>query len=365
MSLKTQIEMFQIIEPEGSYNEALEPSLTSEELKKLYRLMVYTRIHDIKATMLQRQGRASFYASSMGQEATHIGSAFALSPEDWIVPQFREPGVALLRGMPLRTMIAHLFGNVNDLFEGHNMPNMWADKALNIVSPSAPVGSQLPMAVGIAMAAKYCGDKIVALTYFGDGATSTHGFHSAMNFAGVFRAPLIFVCQNNQWAISLPVKKQTASKNIAIKAGAYGFDGIRVDGNDILAVYKVTKEAVEKARRSEGPTLIEAVTYRLGAHSTADDPKKYRSEQEVEEWKRRDPIIRFKQYLEKKKLLTDDEAATIEREAEQDWAEAIKAEETVPPPPIESLFDCVYVAMPWHLEEQKKELLKHRRNIER
>jgi TPP-dependent pyruvate/acetoin dehydrogenase alpha subunit len=235
------------------------------------------------------------------------------------------------------------------------MPNHYGDRSVNYVTPSRPVATQIPQATGAAMAAKILGHKTVILTFFGDGATSTGDFHSGMNFAGVFRAPVIFLCQNNQYAISVPVRKQTAAESIAIKARAYGFEGVRVDGNDILAVYRTVKEAADKARRGEGPTLIESVTYRMGPHSTSDDPTRYRDAAEVEEWKKRDPVERFRLYLSKKRLLAEQEDMKTREKVAKEIDDAVAQAEKYPPPPIASMFEDVYASMPWNLKEQLEE----------
>ena len=210
--------------------------------------------------------------------------------------------------------------------------------------------------MGAALAAKIRGDPIVTLTYFGDGGTSENDFHAGMNFAGVFKTPTVFFCQNNHWAISLPVERQTASETIAVKAHAYGFEGVRVDGNDILAVYRTTKEAVEKARKGGGPTLIEAVTYRMGPHSSSDDPKRYRSEEELAEWQKRDPLVRFHRYLEKKRLWTEADEKRAQDETNREIEEAVQHAEKLPKPALETLFTDVYAEMPWNLEEQLRQL---------
>ena len=287
------LELLQIIKPTGECVETMEPEISKDELRRLYRLMVLARNLDIRAFQLQRQGRIGFYIGCLGQEAAQIGSAYALEPKDWIFPTYREMGTMLQRGVPLQNLMNQYFANAEDLQKGRQLMNFYGSKAANFVTGSAPIATQLPHAVGAALAAKIRGDKIVTLTYFGEGATSANDFHTGMNFAGVYKTPTIFFCQNNQWAISVPVEKQTASESIAIKAQAYGFEGVRVDGNDILAVHRTTKEAADKARAGGGPTLIEAVTYRMGPHSSSDDPKRYRSDQEVEEWQKRGPACKI------------------------------------------------------------------------
>ena len=350
------LELLQVIKPTGDYVEKLEPEIPKDELKRLYRLMVLTRNLDIRGLQLQRQGRIGFYIGCLGQEAAQIGSSYALKPEDWVFPAYREVGTALQRGVTLKQLMNQYFANAEDLEKGRQLMNLFGVKAVNFVTGSAPIATQLPHAVGVALAAKIRGDPIVTLAYFGDGGTSENDFHTGMNFAGVYKTPTIFFCQNNHWAISVPVEKQTASETIAIKAKAYGFEGVRVDGNDILAVYRTTKEAVDKARKGGGPTLIEAVTYRMGPHSSSDDPKKYRTEQELEEWQKRDPIIRFRRYLEKKRIWSETDEKKAQEDANKQIDEAVAYAEKLPRPALETLFTDVYADMPWNLEEQLREL---------
>ena len=317
------VDLLQVIKPTGDYVEEIEPEIEKDELRRLYRLMVLVRNLDIRGLQLQRQGRIGFFIGSLGQEACQIGSAYALKPEDWIFPAYREIGAALLRGVTLKQLMNQYFANAEDLEKGRQITNLYGAKSVNFVSGSAPIATQLPHAVGTALAAKIRGDPIVTLVYFGEGATSENDFHTGMNFAGVFKTPTIFFCQNNHWAISVPVERQTAAETIAIKAKAYGFEGVRVDGNDILAVYRTAKEAVEKARKGEGPTLIEAVTYRLGPHSSSDDPTRYRTKEELEAWQRRDPIIRFRRYLEKKGLWSESDEKRAQDDTNREIDEAI------------------------------------------
>ena len=351
-------DVFRIVETDGSYDEALDPRLPEADLKKIYRTMLLVRTFDSRMLSLQRQGRIGFYVPSIGQEACQVGSAYALRSEDWIFPAYREPGTALWRGFALTTLVNQLYGNKDDISAGRQMPNHYTNRDLNFVSPSSPVASQIPMAVGAAWAAKIRGDKVAALVFFGDGATSEGDFHAGMNFAGVFKAPCIFFCNNNQWAISVPREHQTASKTLAMKAQAYGFEGVRVDGNDVLAVIEVTSQAAEKARAGGGPTLIEAVTYRLGPHSSSDDPTRYRPAAELEEWKKRDPVPRFKSYLMGRKLWDEAEDARLQKELDDLISEAIRQAEKVPSPPLESMFTDVYAEMPPNLREQMEQYMK-------
>jgi len=349
-------ELLQVIKPTGDYVESMEPEISEEELRRLYKLMVLTRNLDIRGLQLQRQGRIGFYIGCLGQEAAQIGSAYALKPEDWVLPAYREIGSMLLRGITLTQLLNHYFANAEDLQKGRQLTNLFGVKEVNYVTGSAPIATQIPHAVGVALAAKLRGDPIVTLTYFGDGGTSENDFHAGMNFAGVFKTPTIFFCQNNHWAISLPIDRQTSSETIAIKAKAYGFEGVRVDGNDILAVYRTTKEAVDRARKGDGPTLIEAVTYRMGPHSSSDDPKRYRTEEELAEWQSRDPLVRFRKYLEKKQIWSTADEKKAQDEANRQLDEAIEHAEKVPRPATETLFTDVYEQMPWNLEEQLREL---------
>src|SRR5213592_1776982 len=244
------------------------PPIPRETLVRLYREMVRLRTMDERMMTLQRQGRVGFYGACTGQEAATMASAIALEPSDWIFPALREGGAMLLRGFPLVPYLCQIFGNAGDETKGRQMPSHMASRSVNQVSWSSCIGTQLPQAVGAAMAARIKGDRTVIAAYMGDGATSEGDFHVALNFAGVFKAPVVFICQNNHWAISVPSSAQTASKNFAAKAEAYGFSGIQVDGNDAIKVYETTLKAVEKARKGNGPTLIEAITYRIGGHTT-------------------------------------------------------------------------------------------------
>ncbi|MGA3107907.1 MAG: pyruvate dehydrogenase (acetyl-transferring) E1 component subunit alpha [Candidatus Bathyarchaeia archaeon] len=350
------LELLQVIKPSGESVAKMEPDIPKDELKRLYRVMVLTRNLDTRGLQLQRQGRIGFYIGCLGQEAAHIGSAYALKPEDWVFPAYREIGSMLLRGITLNQLLDQYFANAEDVQKGRQLTNLFGVKTANYVTGSAPIATQLPQAVGVALAAKIKGDPIVTLTYFGDGGTSENDFHTGMNFAGVYKTPTVFFCINNHWAISVPVERQTASETIAIKAQAYGFEGIRVDGNDILAVYRTTKDAVEKARKGGGPTLIEAVTYRMGAHSSSDDPKRYSSQQELEEWQKRDPLVRFRKYLEWKGMWSEAEEKKTQDETNREIDEAVQHAEKLPKPALETLFTDVYAEMPWNLEEQLREL---------
>ncbi|MBI2173382.1 MAG: pyruvate dehydrogenase (acetyl-transferring) E1 component subunit alpha [Candidatus Aenigmarchaeota archaeon] len=321
------------------------PPVKGEDMRKMYEFMVTARIFDNNALKLQREGRIGTYASILGQEASQVGSAYAMQKEDWMFPAFREGAAYLARGMPMHLMYAHWAGDER----GNHIP-----PGLNCFSVSIPVGTQSLHAVGFAMAANMKNEKYATVTYFGDGATSEGDTMEAMNFAGVFKAPVVFVCQNNQWAISMPAKRQTASQTIAQKAIAFGFEGVQVDGNDIFAVYRATKEALEKARGGGGPTLIECLTYRMTDHTTADDAKRYRSDKELEEWKKKDPIDRLRKYMEKKKIWNADMEKKLIKNATERVQAAIKAFEEMPEAKPEDMFKYVYEKPTQALQEQMK-----------
>ena len=340
-------DMFQVLAEDGRAKPGREPKLSASDLQKLYSLMATTRAADLKALKLQRQGRMGTFAPSLGHEACQVGSAFALQPKDWIFPYFRDLGTYITLGFPLKNYYLYWMGNE----EGMRIPS-----GLNIFTISVPVGSQLPHSVGCGMALNYKKEKAAVLTYFGDGATSEGDFSEALNFAGVFRTPNVFICFNNQYAISTPVRRQTAAKTIAQKAAAYGFDGIRIDGNDVLAMFAMTKEALEKARSGGGPTLIEAFTYRMGNHTTSDDASRYRKETEVNDWNRRDPIERFRLYLEDKGLWDESFEARVQKEAEDMISRAVEEAENTPPPRPEDLFVHTLKEMTPELNDQLAEL---------
>jgi pyruvate dehydrogenase E1 component subunit alpha len=353
------LELMQVITEQGAINHKEDPLIPEGDLLNLYRTMVLTRQFDDRMMKLQRQGRIGFYLQSLGEEAAHIGAAYALEPQDWIYPSYREPGAAFYRGFPLTKYVSQLMGNANDPIKGRQMPVHFSYRAGNFTSVSSPVGTQIPQAVGTAWAAKLSKDPIVVLVFFGEGATSQGDFHVGLNFAGVFKTPCVFFCRNNGYAISVPLSLQTASESIAIKAKAYGIDGVRVDGNDILAVVKATKEAVARARKGDGATLIEAVTYRRGAHSSSDDPRMYRTDDEVQRQTQLDPIFRFRKYLEEKQLWDDQKEDALQEEVKNEVIAAVNESETFGPPPIESLFEDVFVELTPELKEQQEYLVNY------
>jgi pyruvate dehydrogenase E1 component alpha subunit len=336
-------ERLSILDSDGLLDAELEPKIAPDDLKRLYRAMVLGRRLDERMLKLQRQGRIGTFAPIKGQEASQIGTVFTLESRDWMVPSFRETAAMLWRGWPIERLLAFYAGRL----EGGRPGPEQRDLPVTI-----PVATQLPHAVGIAYGIQYRGEDSVVMVYFGDGATSEGDFHEAANFAGVWHGPVVFVCQNNQWAISVPLKKQTNSRTIAQKATAYGFPGIQVDGNDVLAVYAASREAVDRARAGDGPTLIECVTYRLGMHTTADDPTKYRSEEEVKAWEQKDPLTRFRVYLEKRKLFDP----SVDEQVDEEIARGVERFEAMPPADPLEMFDHAYAELPPHVAAERAEL---------
>ena len=280
--------------------------LSTDTLLQMYYKMLLARKLDERMWILHRQGKVAFHISGMGHEATQVGAAFALKPGyDWVHPYYRDMALVLSLGMEPRHLMLALFGKREDPSSGgRQMPAHFSYRRLNIVSATSPVATQIPQAAGIALAAKLRGEDTVVLTCFGEGSTSEGDFHEGLNWAGIYKLPVIFLCQNNQYAISVPQDRQMAVENVADRAAAYGVEGVIVDGNDLLAVYQAAKEAVDRARAGEGATLLEAKTYRPVPHSSDDDDRSYRSREEVEAWKKRDPILRFETYLETHGILS-------------------------------------------------------------
>lgn len=344
--------------PKPANSTARGTELSKAEALRLYRAMLRIRTVDERMMTLQRQGRIGFYGACTGQEAAYLGAAVALEPTDWIFPALRESSAMLMRGFPLVPYLAQVFGNSLDETKGRQMPSHPASRSVNQVSWGSCIGTQLPQAVGAAWAAKLRGDRTVVLACMGDGATSAADFHTAMNFAGVFKVPVVFLCQNNHWAISVSSKGQTASETYAMKAQAYGFPGVKVDGNDAGAVYAAAAEAIAKARAGGGPTLIECETYRMGAHSSSDDPTRYRDQAEVDAWAKRDPVERLFNELcaDGSWSPKQDEALRAELLAEVNAA--IAEAEAGADPEVETLFDDVFAELPWHLREQRVECIE-------
>jgi pyruvate dehydrogenase E1 component alpha subunit len=348
--------LYRVLQEDGSADPA-EVLLPDQEIVTLYRWMVLNRQLDERMIGLQRQGRINFYIGSIGEEAAVFGTAYAMAPADWIFPCYREHGAALLRGMPLATYVCDLLGNAGDVMLGHQMPCHEAWKPAHFASISSPIGTQIPQAVGAAWAARIKKQEMVALVYFGEGATSANDFHTGLNFAGVHKIPVVFACRNNGWAISVPRERQTAAETIAQKALAYGLRGERVDGNDLLAVYGATRRARERAVRGEGATLLECVTYRIEGHSTSDDPRAYRPPEVVEPWRKKDPLLRLKTFLFRRGALDEARDAQIAAEVKETIQRAVQEAEAHPAkPPLETLFQDVYAEPLWQQREQLEEL---------
>lgn len=331
--------------PGGKVNGPV-PDLPAARLLDLYRWMVLGRTFSDKMIALQRQGRMGTFGSLNGMEACHAAMGFALEQQDWLVPTYRDIITMLIKGVPMLAIMRVYQGQVGNLYprEANTLP-------LQIV-----LATQLPHAAGLAMAAKLRGDKAAVLGICGDGASSEGDFHEALNFAGVYRAPVVFCVVNNQWAISVPRHKQTAAESIAQRAAGYGFPGVQVDGNDVLACYQVVRTALERARAGEGPTLIEFLTYRMGAHTTADDPKRYVPAADLEAWRQKDPITRFRRYLAQRNLLNDAAAEGVQTEAEAEVNAAVAQLEAMERTQPESVFDSVYAEPTPLLREQRDEM---------
>ncbi|BCR06075.1 pyruvate dehydrogenase (acetyl-transferring) E1 component subunit alpha [Desulfuromonas versatilis] len=338
----------QVLSPEGKADPELLPEFDDESLRRIFGQLLMGRLFDRHCMALQREGRLGTYAPVEGQEACQVGSVLALAKGDWVVPSFRETMAAICRGVPLETIFRYWMGSE----EGSRIP-----RELRFLPVSIPVGSHTLHAAGMAMAIQYKGEADAVLCYFGDGATSEGDFHEALTFAGVRRAPVVFFCQNNGWAISVPRSKQCAAASLAAKGVGYGFPGIQIDGNDPFAAYLATRTALERARSGEGPTLIEAVTYRLGPHTTSDDPLRYRENAEVEKMRALEPLVRYRQFLKQRGLWSEAWENELAASHQARIEDAARRAESAPPPTPESVFDSMFAALPAHLARQRSELL--------
>jgi pyruvate dehydrogenase E1 component alpha subunit len=350
-----EVQHIQVLDQDGNVDKELEPKIPKKDLRRLYRAMLLTREHDENRERLQRSGEIGTFAPAFGQEAAQLGSAYALRETDWVVPSFREIAVAIWRGMPLENDLLYAAGYE----EGMKMEPDGRDLPVAI-----PIGTQIAHAVGVAWARKLQEKDEVAITYIGDGGTSEGDWHEAMNFAAVYQTPLVVFCQNNQWAISVPLHKQTKSKTIAQKGWAYNVPSVQCDGNDILAVYRVTKEAVDRARAGDGPGFIEAITYRMKFHTTADDPSKYRPEELVKPWHARDPIRRLRTYLIDKKYLDEDEDETWRKEVKAEVKAAVERFRGKIPSDVENMFEHKLARLDPYTEQQKEEFMEHWERID-
>ncbi|CAH0121417.1 MULTISPECIES: pyruvate dehydrogenase (acetyl-transferring) E1 component subunit alpha [unclassified Paenibacillus] len=339
------VEALSVLSPDGEIiNKAKMPKLSDDQLKEIMYRMVFTRTWDERAVNLGRQGRLGFYAPVSGQEATMVGSEYALNKEDFICPGYRDMPQIVWHGLPLYQAFLYSRGHQH----GGQIP-----EGVNVLMPQIIIGAQILHAMGIAMGFKLKNQKNVAITYTGDGGSSEGDFYEGLNFAGAFNLPVIFFVQNNGYAITTPFAKQTAAQSIAHKAVAAGIKGVQVDGMDVLAVIAAVQEAAERARGGEGATLIEGITYRFRPHSMADDTTKYRTKEEEAEWSVRDPLVRFGKYLEKKGLWSEEETARVKEEAKAKVNEQIKKAEATEKMTVAGLIDSMFEHTPPHLEEQK------------
>lgn len=349
--MTTKFPILQIVDESGELiNEQYKEQITEELVKTFYYNMVRIRTFDRKAISLQRQGRLGTYAPFEGQEASQVGSALALEKDDWVFPTYRDHGATLTFGANMARTYLYWNGRVEGCVP---------EEGKKIFPPAVPIATQIPHAAGAAMAEKRKGTKNAAIAYFGDGATSEGDFHEGLNFASVFQAPTIFFNQNNGFAISVPIEKQMNSETIAQKAVAYDMPGIRVDGNDIFAVYFQTKEGLDRARNGEGPTLIEAMTWRYGAHTTADDPTKYRNQSDSDEIREiRDPLLRVERYMKLNGFWDEEWVEKIKEEITNEVEQAVKDMESFPKPNVNDLFDHVFETPTWTIAKQKEQYLQ-------
>ncbi len=332
-----------VLRDDGTLDPATDPRISDELAVVVYRQMMRLRTLDEKLIALQRDGKIAAHASSLGEEAAILGPAAMLRDEDWVFSSPREFGAALWRGMPLNAYVSQVFGNASDPAKGHPSPDHPSCHVAKVASVSSVVGTQITHAVGLAWAAKLAKKNAVALAYFGEGATSGGDFHNGMNFAGVLKVPVVFLCRNNGWATSTPHDRQTASTSFFIKGIAYGIPGVRCDGNDVFAVMKVTRDAIARAEAGRGPTLIEAVTQRLGIDGDVA--------------RRRDPLVRLRGHLEHKKLWNDERQFELTARIEAELSAILAAAENAPKPALATMFDDVFAELPWNLREQKAALL--------
>ncbi|WP_254533030.1 pyruvate dehydrogenase (acetyl-transferring) E1 component subunit alpha [Natrinema gelatinilyticum] len=340
-----EIETYRVVRPDGTFDPARVPDLEDDAFRDLYRWMLLQRVYDERATKLQRRGRLGTIAPGHGQEASIIGSGYALSRDDWIFPYGREAGALLLHGLSMRDLLMYWRG----IEDASRM------EGANVFGMAISIGSQVPLATGKAWGMKLAGEERIAFANFGDGATSTGAFHEGINLAGVLGAPAVFFCQNNQYAISLPFEKQTNADTVVQKALGYGVDGIRIDGNDVLAVYNAVTTARERALKGT-PVLVEALTYRRAAHTTSDDPTRYRSSDEVEEWADRDPLERYRAFLKETGRWDKIDEDVVREEVEAEFDEAIEAADAFEERNVEEIFAYLYEELPPELEQQLEEL---------
>jgi 2-oxoisovalerate dehydrogenase E1 component alpha subunit len=351
-----EIKTLAYLDEEGRLSSACHYAIPDADLIRGYKTMMVTRLVDDRMITIQRQGTISFAMSALGEEACSVASAAALQPQDWMYPQYREAGIMFWRGFTIQQYVHQMFGDAFDLGLGRQMPNHFGSRELNVVTVSSPIGTKIPHAAGAAYAMKMQKENAVAICYFGEGATSEGDFHAGLNFAAVRKAPAIFFCRNNGYAISTPCSRQFSSDGIAPKGEGYGMMTFRVDGNDFFAVHDVVSQARSHCVEGKGPVLIEAMTYRRGAHSTSDDPSLYRSDEEVKKWEKKCPVLRLGKYLRSKGLWDDEQEKALIVKTTEEITLAINTAKNTPLPPLKTLFENVYFEMPQTLKEQYEEV---------
>lgn len=355
-----RIPTFKLLQQDGTlYKGAEPPDLERDKALRIYRAMILTRVLDERMLAAQRQGRLSFYMQCMGEEAAVIGSAAALDDADMIMAQYREQGALAYRGFAIDEFMNQLFGNELDYGKGRQMPVHYGSSKLNYMTISSPLATQIPQATGYAYGQKLAGEGHCTIVYFGEGAASEGDFHAALNMAAVHQVPVIFFCRNNGYAISTPAVEQFAADGVAPRAFGYKMDVIRVDGNDVLAVHEATQAARRMAVKDNRPVLIEAMTYRLAAHSSSDDPSGYRSKDEEAVWREKDPLLRMRNWLEGKQWWSEDDEKQLQESLRREVLDTMKRAQKRPPPALDSLVSDVYDQVPPALAEQLERLKAH------
>ncbi len=350
------METLSYLTPEGILSPTCQDKLTPDLLVKGLKTMLLTRLVDERMITLQRQGTITFAMSSLGEEACAVASAAALEMCDWMYPQYREAGVIFWRGFTIQQYVDHMFANAQDLEFGRQMPNHFGSRALNVVTVSSPIGTKIPHAAGCAYAMKLQKESCVSICYFGEGATSEGDFHAGLNFAAVRGCPVIFFCRNNGYAISTPCSRQFASEGVAPKGIAYGITAVRIDGNDFFAVHEAVLKARKQCLEGKGPVLIEAMTYRMGAHSTSDDPTLYRKENEEKEWEKKCPILRLRMYLTAQGVWDEQKEIAFVATTQEEISKAIAVAKERPYLPLKSLVEHVYFEIPESLKIEYEQL---------
>ena len=355
-----EIPILQILQQDGTLYQGAElPDIDQDKATKMYKALAFHRVLDERMVAAQRQGRVSFYMAALGEEAASVGGAAGLEDQDMIMAQYREQGALIYRGFSLENFMNQMFSNEKDLGKGRQMPIHYGCNELNYMTISSPLGTQIPQAAGYAYGQKIQGKEAVTICYFGEGAASEGDFHAGLNMAAVHRAPVIFFCRNNGYAISTPSDEQYKGNGIASRGVGYGIKTIRIDGNDILAVVKATQEARRYALAEQQPVLIEAMSYRLGAHSTSDDPSGYRTREEEEKWQAHDPILRMKNWMLAQNWWDDAQETALFEKLREEVLAAVKVAEKIDKPPVEDLVTDVYDQVPEQLQKQLDELKIH------